>query len=179
MSVLNNFSIKTRLSALISFAALLMVVIGVLGLKGMLSSNASLNDVYRDQLISTGRISQIMALMRDNRIQLLLALQHDPRSGYEALHQHPVDLHVDMVEANIEKISVIWQAYMTGSRGDKEQDLAREFGSQRAIFVNDGLRATMAAVASGQFDTASSLTLNRLEPTFSAAAAAAEALLCK
>ncbi|MDP3978446.1 MAG: methyl-accepting chemotaxis protein [Pseudomonas sp.] len=177
MNALNNFSIKTRLIALISFAALLMVVIGVLGLKGMLSSNASLNDVYRDQLISTGRISQIMALMRDNRIQLLLALQHDPRSGYEALHKHPIDLHVDMVEANIEKISVIWQAYMTGSIGDKEQGLAREFGSQRAIFVNDGLRATMTAVASGQFDTASSLTLNRLEPTFSAAAAAAEALL--
>ncbi|MDM8348655.1 methyl-accepting chemotaxis protein [Pseudomonas sp. sp1636] len=177
MRVLNNFSIKTRLIALIGFLALLMVVIGVIGLKGMFNSNESLNDVYRDQLVSTGRIGQIMSLLRDNRIQVLLALQHDPRSGYNSLHRHPVELHVDMIEANIEKISAIWQAYMADPRGGEEQGLAQDFASKRAIFVSDGLRATMAAVAGGQFDAAGSLTVNRLESTFSAVAAAADALL--
>lgn len=177
MRVLNNLSIKTRLIALIGLLVLLMVVMGVLGLKGMFNSNTSLNGVYRDQLVSTGRIGQIMSLLRDNRIQVLLALQHDPRSGYKPLHQHPVDLHVDMIEANIEKISAIWQAYMAGFRGSEEQGLAQDFASKRAIFVSDGLRAAIAAVAGGQFETAGNLTLNRLESTFSAAAASAEALL--
>ena len=177
MRALNNLSIKTRLIALISLLALLMVVMGVLGLKGMSNSNTSLNAVYRDQLVSTGRIGQIMSLLRDNRIQVLLALQHDPRSGYKSLHQHPVDLHVDMIDANIEKISAIWQAYMADSRGSEEQGLAQDFASKRAIFVSDGLRAAIAAVTGGQFETAGNLTLNRLESTFSAAAASAEALL--
>ncbi|MNF47017.1 Methyl-accepting chemotaxis protein McpS [compost metagenome] len=177
MRALNNLSIKTRLIALISLLALLMVVMGVLGLKGMFNSNTSLNAVYRDQLVSTGRIGQIMSLLRDNRIQVLLALQHDPRSGYKSLHQHPVDLHVDMIDANIEKISAIWQAYMADSRGSEEQGLAQDFASKRAIFVSDGLRAAIAAVTGGQFETAGNLTLSHLESTFSAAAASAEALL--
>ncbi|MES2821933.1 MAG: methyl-accepting chemotaxis protein [Pseudomonadota bacterium] len=177
MSVLQNFSFKTRLVMLVSLAAVLMVGIGSMGLKGMLDSNASLDTLYRDRLVGTGQVGQIMALMRDNRVQLLLALQHDPQSSFQGQHTHPITLHSDIVEANIAKIGAIWQDYMAHPRGAEEQRLAEDFSATRAVFVNQGLKPVMAALQAEQFEQAGSLTLTRFDGVFSAANAASEKLL--
>jgi methyl-accepting chemotaxis protein len=177
MNLLQSFSFKTRLVMLVSLAAVLMVAIGSMGLKGMRDSNASLDNLYHDRLVGTGQVGQIMALMRDNRVQLLLALQHDPQNSFKDLHAHPITLHGDIVQDNIAKISAIWQDYMTHPRGAEEQRLADEFSTTRAVFVNEGLKAVMAALQAEQFEQAGSLTLTRLDESFAAANAAADKLL--
>jgi methyl-accepting chemotaxis protein len=177
MSLLQGYSFKARLVMLVSLAAVLMVGIGSMGLKGMLDSNASLDSLYHDRLVGTGQVGQVMALMRDNRVQLLLALQHDPQGRFHGLHTHPITLHSDIVQGNIAKISAIWQDYMTHPRGAEEQRLAEDFSATRAVFVNEGLKAVMAALEAEQFEQAGSLTLTRLDESFAAANAASEKLL--
>ncbi|MDX1724349.1 MAG: methyl-accepting chemotaxis protein [Pseudomonas sp.] len=177
MNVLQGYSFKSRLVMLVSLTTVLMVGIGSMGLKGMLDSNASLDSLYHDRLVGTGQVGQIMALMRDNRVELLLALQHDPQNSFKDLHAHPITLHSDIVQGNIAKISAIWQDYMTHPRGAEEQRLADDFSATRAIFVNEGLKAVMAALEAEQFEQAGSLTLTRLDESFAAANAASEKLL--
>ncbi|MDX1366536.1 MAG: methyl-accepting chemotaxis protein [Pseudomonas sp.] len=177
MNVLQGYSFKARLVMLVSLAAVLMVGIGSMGLKGMLDSNASLDSLYRDRLVGTGQVGQIMALMRDNRVELLLALQHDPQNSFKDLHAHPVTLHSDIVQGNIAKISAIWQDFMTHPRGVEEERLADDFSATRAVFVNEGLKAVMAALEAEQFEQAGSLTLTRLDESFAAANASSEKLL--
>lgn len=177
MNVLQNFSFKTRLVMLVSLAAVLMVGIGSMGLKGMLNSNASLDNLYRNRLVGTGQVGEVMALMRDNRVQLLLALQHDPQNRFRALHTDPITLHSDIVQGNIAKIGAVWQDYMARPRGAEERRLADEFSATRAVFVNEGLKAVMAALQAEQFELAGSLTLARLDQSFAAANASSEKLL--
>jgi len=177
MNLLQNLSFKARLVMLVSLTAVLMVGIGSMGLKGMLDSNESLDSLYHDRLVGTGQVGQIMALMRDNRVQLLMALQHDPQNSFKDLHTHPITLHSDIVQDNIAKIGAIWQDYLTHPRGAEEQRLADDFSATRAVFVNEGLKAVMAALQTEQFEQAGSLTLTRLDESFTAANAASEKLL--
>lgn len=117
MNVLQGYSFKARLVMLVSLTAVMMVGIGGMGLKGMLDSNASLDSLYHDRLVGAEQVGEVMALMRDNRIQLLLALQHDPQNSLQGLHPHPTGLHSDIVQGNITKISAVWQDYMAHTRG--------------------------------------------------------------
>ncbi len=177
MSLLQSFSFKKRMVMLVSLSAVLMAGIGGVGLKGMLDSNASLDSLYHDRLVGTGQVGKIMALMQDSRVQLLLALQHDPQNSFKDLHTHPRTLHSDIVQGNITKISAIWQDYLTHPRGAEEQRLADDFSATRAIFVNEGLKPVMAALEAEQFEQAGSLALTRLDESFAAANASSEELL--
>lgn len=89
MTFIQNLTLKARLVVLVVLLGLFMLLIGGMGVVGMRDANDALNTVYRDRLIPTGQISQVTALMHDNRAQLLLALQHDPDSRFRALHDHP------------------------------------------------------------------------------------------
>jgi methyl-accepting chemotaxis protein len=177
MNLLQNFTIKTRLIALVSLAVILMVVIGLMGLNGMRHADASLTSVYNDRLVPTGQISQILEMMQDNRTQLLLSLQHDPASEFSKMHDHPIDNHIKVAEENIEKITAVWQAFMTISHSDEEKKLADDFAAKRAVFVNEGLKATIASLKAGRFHEANETLLKRVNPTFYTANAAAEKLL--
>ncbi len=177
MNLLQNFTIKTRLIALVSLAVVLMAVIGLMGLTGMRHADESLSSVYNDRLVPTGQISQIIEMMQDNRTQLLLSLQHDPESGFSKMHDHPMDNHIKVAEENIEKITALWQKFMQTHMTDEEKKLAENFATTRAVFVNEGLKATIASLKAGRFHEANTTLLTRLNPTFYTAAAAAEKLL--
>jgi len=177
MNILNNFTIKSRLLLQITLAAVLMIVIGLMGLTGMRHADESLNSVYNDRLVPTGQISQILEMMQDNRTQLLLSLQHDPASAFARMHDHPIDMHLNVAEANIEKITRLWQEFMTSHLTEEEKRLADDFAAKRAVFVNEGLKPVIAALKSGHYHEANELLLKRVNPSFYTANAAAEKLL--
>jgi methyl-accepting chemotaxis protein len=177
MSLLQGFSFKARLIMLVSFSAVLMTGLGGIGLKGMLDSNDALDKMYRDSLVATAQVGQIMALMRDNRSELLLALQHDPQGSLQDQHKHPTSLHSDIVQGNIAKITAIWQDYMARPRSAEEQRVADDFAATRGVFVNEGLKAVMTALQADQYEQAGSIMLNRLDETFAAADQASAKLL--
>jgi methyl-accepting chemotaxis protein len=177
MNLLQNFTIKTRLIAQVTFAIVLMVAIGLMGLSGMRHADESLSSVYNDRLVPTGQISQILEMMQDNRTQLLLTLQHDPASEFSKMHDHPIDRHLKVAEENIEKITTLWQAFMTISHSDEEKKLADDFAAKRAVFVNEGLKPVIASLKAGRFHEANETLLKRVNPTFYTANAAAEKLL--
>ncbi len=177
MKLLQNFTIKSRLVFLVAFGALLQIIVSVNGLNGLGDAAESLHTVYQDRLIPTGQISTIIALMRDNRTQLLLSLQHEPSNPFSKMHDHPIGLHLDRVDTNIETISTLWQQYMTVAQTEEEKRLAAEFAKTRAAFVQEGLRPAVAALRAGQYQEANRLLLTQVNPTFTPANAAAEKLL--
>ncbi|MCW8918423.1 MAG: methyl-accepting chemotaxis protein [Gammaproteobacteria bacterium] len=177
MNLLQNFTIKTRLITQVVLAAILMVAIGLMGLTGMRTANEALNTVYADRLVPTGQISQILALMQDNRAQLLLSLQHDPQSSFANMHDHAIDRHLSTAEGNIEKISGLWQSYMATYLTAEEKQLADDFAAKRAVFITEGLKAVITSLRAGRYHEANEILLTRLNPSFATANAAAEKLL--
>src|SRR3989338_7957834 len=177
MNFLQNFTIKARLVGLVLLSAILMLVIGALGVSGMGNTKDALNSVYLDRLIPTGQVSQITALLQDNRAQLLLSLQHDPASELSSRHNHALDTHLQVVQTNITKISALWQAYMATSLTAEEERLAQDFASKRAIFLAEGLKPGITALQAGNYKEAAVIMLERLTPTFNNASSASDRLL--
>ena len=176
MGLLNRFTIKSRLIVLVGFAAISMLVIGIMGMQSMSNAEESLKTVYEDRLIPTGQISNIIELMRENRSQLLFALQHKPGSETAPYHKHPVNMHLNKVESNLEEIKVIWEAYMKTSLTREEERLAGEFAKAQNNYVNEGLRPVMSYLQNENFLAAALHLVTKTSPTFLAAHGIAEDL---
>ena len=177
MTAIQNLTLKTRLVALVGVSALLMALIGALGLVGMRQANDGLNTVYQDRLVPTGQIGEIKVLMQENRAQLLLALQHDPAQTASAWHRHDLRQHLDQVEDNLARVDRLWSEFMATRLTEEEKRLADDFAAKRARFVAEGLRPVMSALREADYPTASRIMEERLGESFQAAAAASDRLL--
>lgn len=177
MNWLNNMTIKVRLAILVSVFALVMVAVGLKVMHALNASNDSIETIYANRLIPTGQLGHIIGLMRDNRTQLLLALQHDPDNQFRKMHNHPIDLHLDQIEGNIKAITALWKEYMAITLAPEEAELAKRFAETRAVFVKRGLRMPMTAIKAGKYTEANRLVLKETNTTFVPANRDVEALL--
>ena len=122
--------IKTKILASVALMSLLIIAIGAIGLIGFNESNRALEHVYAVNMKNSGLLNKINGLMRANRIQMLLALQHDSKNEFSALHEHPTSMHTDQTKMYIGEIDQLWSEY-TGRISDKAtRDLAEEFQKQ-------------------------------------------------
>ncbi|SNB46527.1 methyl-accepting chemotaxis protein [Geobacter sp. DSM 9736] len=172
-----KLSIKSKLIAVVTMFVLLLVVVGALGLRGMKLSNEALEAMYNEELTSAIEFGKIMGLMRDNRVQLLLSLQHDERMETSKLHDHPLNTHTEKVMQNIEEINRLWAEYSKLPKSEEEQKLAEEFKASRERFVQEGLLPTRAAIIEGRYDDGVRLTLAKINPLFVSANEGLEKLL--
>lgn len=155
-----------------------VIIAGVLGLIGMKGSNKEIDDIYNVNLTNITQISQIMSLMRDNRIQLLLAMQHDPKNPeLVKMHDHPLTMHTDQTMKNIEEISSIWNEYIKVPQSPEEKKVNDEYAEKRGKFVKEGLLPTREAILAGKFDEAATLTLTKINPLFKPANEVAQKML--
>ncbi|MBA1261341.1 HAMP domain-containing methyl-accepting chemotaxis protein [Stutzerimonas stutzeri] len=177
MNLLTRFTIKIRLIVLVVFAALLLIATGLLGLTGMGNSNDSLRHMFSHKLEPTGQIGQILEMIHGNRAQLLLALQHDPSGHFESLHDHPLDMHFEMIERNIAAINERWQHFITSDLSAEERRLAEDFAAKRQVFLDEGLRPVIADMKAGRFTSGNITLLKVANPTFDAVSAAGARLL--
>jgi methyl-accepting chemotaxis protein len=173
-----NFSIKTKLLIILLVACVSVSVAGGLGLRGMQLANGSLESMYRENLKDTSDISTIMVLMSDNRIQLLLALQHDPaKPDINRMHDHQLTVHTDQVIKNNEKIAAIWKDFISNrSLSPSEKKIADDYADKLKILTSEGLLATRAALLAGKFEDALQITITRSNPLFKLANEAAQQL---
>ena len=170
-------SIKTKLFIMMVTGCVAVLLVSALGLFGIKHSNNDIQDIYAENMSNVLEISRIMELMRDNRIHLLLALQHNPKEPHIVkLHDHPTTFHSDIVKKNIEEISTIWTKYTGRPMDAEEKKLSDDFAAKRGVFVKEGLLSVMEAIHAGDFDKAAHLIVTRCNPTFKPADEAAKAI---
>lgn len=175
--MLNRLTVKAKLTIVISFMALLLLVIGVMGLSGMRDSNTALGEVYQDRLRPTQQLARIQYLMQQNIIQLNLAAMHDPRLDEHVLHDHPIQEHTDQVRANIQQITQIWGEYMRSDLTPQESNLAANYARLRAEFVQQGLQTAVTLYESGYYETGNVHMIEVTNPLFLSSVTVAEELL--
>ncbi|NTV48580.1 MAG: methyl-accepting chemotaxis protein [Geobacteraceae bacterium] len=172
-----NLSIKSKLMGITSVLLLLMVVVGVIGLVGFRQSNQALEHVFQVNLKNTGMLSKIDGLMRANRIQLLLSLQHDPKSEVSAMHDHPTSQHADLIKKNIVSINELWSEYYKSLTLKSSRDLADVFHKDRTDFVKEGLEPATNAALANNYSEANNLTFEVVNPAIQKANKSMEALM--
>ncbi|MBI3583044.1 MAG: methyl-accepting chemotaxis protein [Nitrospinae bacterium] len=145
------------LYSLVGFLLILLIVVGVLGMRGERETAASLETVYNDELVPSVLLAKIDNLRRENFHELLLARLHDPKIPESKLHEadHPVTKHTDAVEENVKKIDKLWEQYMATYLTAEEKKLAENYVTQREKFRSEGRGPAVALLKQRKFDEAS------------------------
>lgn len=87
-----SLSIRTKLWAAVSVILALMVLVGVMGIRGIAESNDQLYQMYKEKLTPSNTANRMMVLLADNRAQMMLGMQHDPSNPNSKLHDHPLEI---------------------------------------------------------------------------------------
>jgi methyl-accepting chemotaxis protein len=177
MNFLTHLKIATRLMILVGLLSALLVVIGGLGLFGIAGTNRTLKTVYEDNAVPLTQLGEIRNLMAETRAQLLLGLQHYQTSPFAKMHDHPIDRHLAAVEANVQRVTALWQAYMASNVPDEAKALAKEFADKREAYFREGVMPVITAFKAERFQDANLALLTRLNPLATAANAASDKLV--
>lgn len=169
--------IKAKIIVAVVFMSLLMIIIGGIGLVGFRQSNNELEQVYSVNVKNSGLLNKIDGLMRANRIQMLLALQHDPKSEFSVLHEHPTAAHTDLANKYIGEINQYWKEYSASISDQEGRRLADAFQQERTKYEKEGLEAAIKAVLADDFHETYRITFDVINPTIKNANQAMEALI--
>jgi methyl-accepting chemotaxis protein len=172
-----NLSIKAKLLGITLFLLVLMVVVGIIGLAGFRQSNQALENVYQVNMKNSGLLTKIDGLMRANRIQMLLSLQHDSKNEFSSLHEHPTSMHTDQAKKYIADIDQLWTDYSGRITDQVSRDLAETFQKDRQKYVKEGLEPAISSVLAGDFRETYRITFDVINPSIQKANKSMEALM--
>ncbi len=166
---MNNLKISTRLTILVAVLSMLLVAIGLLGLRGISQSNDALKTVYEDRTVAVGQIADINRLNLRNRLVIANSL----------VNPVPDEINKGMAEmdSNIAAITKIWDAYMATTLTPDEMALAKKLADDRAKFVQEGLRPTAAALRANDLVEAKRLSLEKIRPLYAPVAKGVEDMI--
>ena len=152
---MNNFKISTRLTLLVGFLSIVLVLIGGLGLYGISSSNASLKTVYEDRTVALGQLAEIHALILENQFSISLVTS--------AASADKISQETTTVEKNIAGINKVWDAYMATYLTPEEAKLAKTFAIDMAAFNEKSFKPIIAALRSNHQDEARRLLRDEMD----------------
>ena len=161
-----SLSIRTKLWAAVSVILALMVLVGVMGIRGIAESNDQLYQMYKEKLTPSNTANRMMVLLADNRSQMMLGMQHDPSNPNSKLHDHPMEVHIDATLKNREAINLLLEDLKKVPLSEKEQLLISKFGDTRERFSKDGINIARALLKEGKFLEANELLLLKINPLY-------------
>lgn len=148
--MLKKFQLTQRLVLLVvAFWIALVAVIGV-SLTGLKSARDSLVNVHEVRMAAAADLAEMSELLTANRLQLLLALQHDPQGPLVGVHTHEVEVHLETVAKNRESINQKWRAFKSRVSEPDERQLADAAEAKRAAWL-EKMSAAINAVKVGNF----------------------------
>ncbi|WP_269449072.1 methyl-accepting chemotaxis protein [Massilia endophytica] len=168
MKFLKNLTIRSSLILTFSLLGLLLLLLGAEGIAGMRASNASLNEVYSNQLASTIAMGAAKNSLARARFVLDRAVFHPDAPDAQEIAGTSTALLRDSDEA--------WQQYRKLPAGPEEDALADEVQRKRAAYVKDGLQALAQALHNRELDRIDALAVRKVPELFAAYNDAADRL---
>jgi methyl-accepting chemotaxis protein len=172
-----SIRIKTKLLGITTFLLVLMVAIGMAGLYGFRQSNQELEKVFQVNMKKSALLTKMDGLLRANRIQMLLALQHDPKNEFSSLHEHPTNAHTDLAKKYIAELDQLWGEYSAYAVDQKSKELVDGFHKEQSRYIKEGLEPAIAAVLADDYRETYRITFDVINPTIQKANKAMEALI--
>ena len=181
MDFLKNVSIKIRLWIIMFTMAVLILFVGAIGLNGIAMTNEALDRTYKDSLKPSNIISRIMLLMDENRVHIMLGLQHDPKNHYpkKERSKDSVRIHTAAITNNLGEITILLGEYKKRKLTSEEQDITNLYAIAHTQYANDGLILAINALKEKDFQKTSEIFLNKINPYYKNANLRANTLLQK
>ncbi|MCX8087174.1 MAG: methyl-accepting chemotaxis protein [Rhodocyclaceae bacterium] len=161
-----GLSIRTRIIGAMSLMAVLIAIISGVGMYALYRSNEALDEAYHNHMAPAITIAKMIERLGDNRSQIALAIQHSPDNKFAKLHDHPVELHIEATLKNRQMIEELRAKYEKLPKSDEEKALAEAFMAARDAYSKEGVNAAREALKAGDYDTATLLLLQKINPLY-------------
>ncbi|BCB26106.1 hypothetical protein SKTS_09920 [Sulfurimicrobium lacus] len=172
----SNLTIKSRLIFVIGLLSVLLVCVGLLGLRGMKVTSEGMRTIYEDSLIAAVRLAEVNFLQAENQRQVHLMLMHDPRLPESKLHDHPLSFHTDKMAENTKKNNQSWDGFVATSQTPEGKNLAEEFKTKRKAYQAARNKA-LDLIKAGNYLEANSVVVKEAGPAYMANTGAMSKLL--
>ncbi len=152
-----NISVKAKLFSTLAITAVVMIVVGVLGLSGTKGSNADLDAIFSNRFMPTGWVGSIEAHERE-----VLEKAEDVVIRQDALAVKAAN---DLLRERDAAVKDLLQKLRATDLTDDERSIVEQFsrqGSDVLAFVQEAL----VAAESGVFQRAESVLIEKARPTF-------------
>ncbi|TFW06769.1 HAMP domain-containing protein [Oxalobacteraceae bacterium OM1] len=137
MLKLNNFTIRTRLIAVIGFLSLQLIVGGVIGIASLSHTNSSVRTLYDDRLVALGQLDGIIRLINQNESDVAKAITGE---------QSNLDERLKLIDARRAQADKTWDAYMATYLTPEEKRLADEFVAARKRYLAEGVKPALESL---------------------------------
>ena len=159
-------SLRAKLWSALAVILTLTAVIGFIGIKGIADSNEQLDRMYKEKMLPSNIVNQIVFRLADNRSQIMLGLQHDPLGQHANLHDHSVDVHIEATLANRAAMKELTDALDKLQLSVREKELLAKFIDTRERFSKEGINLARGMLKEGKFLEANTLLLNKINPLY-------------
>ncbi|MCX8018528.1 MAG: methyl-accepting chemotaxis protein, partial [Rhodocyclaceae bacterium] len=151
--MLRSITLTQRLWLWAAFATAIFYIACALAWFGLVAGRDSLKKVHDENLVSLLEIIEFRQLLNANRLELLLALQHAPASGFAQIHDHPIEMHFEAIEKRAAQIDKLFAAIKVKALDEEGQRLFAEFEAKRGIWLSKA-QELIAAMKGGDLSPA-------------------------
>ena len=152
---MSSFTIRARLIALVAFLAAALIVVGGIGIFTAQQADQEVKSIFENQTVPMRELARIRRLAVDNAGQIFRAIQHNPAFEYARLHNHPVALHLDVVEKNIAWMNETVVSLKSHLLADSEEaKLLAEFQPLYSRCVSEVLEPAIKAIKADDYSMA-------------------------
>ncbi|QJD99565.1 HAMP domain-containing protein [Massilia forsythiae] len=166
--MLTRFDIRTRLVATLAILGLLVAAAGALGVYGMQSVNAALEDTYRNQLASGLAIGASKNALSRARLVQDRAVLHPDSPQLAAL--------LERADGFLAKSDETWKRYLSLPQDADEKALSDATAAARKAFVENGLGAMAQALRDQDAARIDRVAMKEIQPLFAAYSDASDKL---
>ena len=165
-----TLTIKLRLTIAISIMSILLLAIGSMGLFGMSKTKDEMLIMYKNSVLPAQQLSEIQKLLFKSRLRIADSLVNPSSEG--------IQKSTNQVEQNIAETTKLWEAYVANEFLSKEDKLLTDsFYESNRLFVNDGLKPTIAALRAHSLALADNLMWGKVDTLYGPADDALQALM--
>lgn len=154
MTRIGDMKIGTRLYLLIGFVSILLIAIGVFGLRGISMTNASLNTVYKNSVVPL----QELKIVSDMYAVNIVDNAHKVRNGNLSWSEGRQN-----IEAAVQEINKQWKAYNETYLVEEEKKLVDE-AKPLMSKANQSIEKLESIMQQENHDELTKYTINELYP---------------
>ncbi|RKP45625.1 methyl-accepting chemotaxis protein [Trinickia fusca] len=159
--MLQNWSIRTTLTAVGGVLVTLTVVVGVLGLTALSGASRSLDTLAHSQLTAIHALDDAGSYLLRARVSL-----DRVRSLSEASNADEAKKVLDRAQFLLTKSNEAWQKYHDAPKDGLETTLADDLAARYATLLHDGVEPEFAALRSGDMAGYHAVADTKISPMF-------------
>ena len=154
-SMLSRMRIASRLAILQAILLTFILVVGLIGLRGMAGTLQQLDRINDHVLLPSQQLAEVRTALVALNLEVLRAFQHQPGHALVALHNHPTSLHLERADGFLKSLDDNWKLYLSSHPlSAAEKALVQDFEARQRT-LTPLVETTLAALRNEDFSFSS------------------------